>query len=83
MTTMTVSSVFIEKIPVLRVKALRGCVNDGQEICRLERCATDQAAIDVFHREQVGGIVGLHAAAVKYLDLGCRSGMASGQAATQ
>src|SRR5436190_18232647 len=80
---MTVSSVFIEKIPVLEVKALRGSVDDGKEVCRLERGAADQSAVDVFHRKQIGGIVGFHAAAIKYLDLRGGSGMAGSQAAAQ
>src|SRR6202043_2643819 len=38
---------------------------DCQELIRLQRGATDQTAVDVRHREQLGRIAGLDAAAIK------------------
>src|SRR5437667_148252 len=38
---------------------------DGQKFVRLERGATDQAAVDIGHCKQFGRIAGLHAPAVE------------------
>ena len=47
-----------------RHPAAAGCLQDGGELLRLERCAADQRAVDVGLGEQLGGVVGRHAAAV-------------------
>src|SRR5438105_2997756 len=42
-----------------------GSGQDCQELIRLQRGATDQTAVDIRHREQLGRIAGLDAAAIK------------------
>src|SRR5688572_3173797 len=39
------------------------------ELLRIEGCAPDETAVDVRHREKLGRIAGLHAAAIQYLDV--------------
>src|SRR5256714_10962858 len=42
-----------------------GSGQDCQELIRLQRGATDQTAVDIRHREQLGRIAGLDAAPIK------------------
>ena len=48
---------------------MRGGTNI-QKVCTLQRGAADQAAVDVRHRKQLRGIVGLDAAAVENRQVG-------------
>nr|GEU28380.1 hypothetical protein [Tanacetum cinerariifolium] len=75
--------VVLSVLPGATALRVRLGVDDGKEICRLQRCAADQAAIDVRLRHQFPGVLGLHAAAVQNLYLGRHNLILFGDTATQ